>query len=250
MSLIDHIRQNFSRHAQSYESAAQIQAHAADRLAELFVQNLPLGPILEIGCGTGLLSQKIAAAYPTREIHFTDLSPEMVEATKNRLGEKENFHFSCLNGEEINPQPQYAAIFSSFTLQWFLDLQQGLKGLSGALLSGGYLCVALQGSESYPEWKAACKELKIPFGGNLLASKEEFVAIDQLQSIQLVVTKHQSQYPKALDFFHHFKELGANTAINSGILPFLDFKLLLKKLDQSDPVEITTEIIYYIGIKT
>lgn len=113
----------------------------------------------------------------------------------------------------------------------------------------GALFLAAQGSESYPEWKEACKALNIPYGGNPLASGREFANISSMQSIHLEEEFQLNQYPKALDFFHHFKELGANTALAAPKLPFLEFKLLLKKLDQAYPVAITTEIIYYIGKK-
>src|SRR3546814_12624952 len=77
----DRIRQAFGTAALGYEDSAGVQRIAAETLAKLAAQRrLPLVPrILEIGCGTGLLTRHIRTQWPEAELTVTDLAPEMVE---------------------------------------------------------------------------------------------------------------------------------------------------------------------------
>ncbi len=249
MSVSQNICRNFSRKVDSYDQAAEVQARAAKQLAKRLSPKLPPGPILEIGCGTGLLSQHLAQLYPEREIHFTDLSPAMVEATQQRLGKRASSYFYCLNGEELQQKAQFSGIFSSFTLQWFTDLKKGLKGMQQALLPGGHLGLALQGEGSYREWRSACKSLGLPFAGNPLPSLDQIALLLDQWTWHFHRTQWENHYPRAIDFFNNIKQLGANTPLSGKRLTFGQFKALLHELDQNRPCAFSTEVLLIEAIK-
>ena len=140
------IEQNFSRFASRYEGCAEQQKIAARALlarVEAIDASLAEGPVLEIGCGTGLLSESLVRMFPEREVQLTDLSPAMLAECQKKIAAADGVHpglaWSVLDGETVAAEDDYALIVSGFTLQWFQDLEGTLERLVRALRCGGRL---------------------------------------------------------------------------------------------------------------
>lgn len=155
----------FERQAAAYDSVAAIQREAARHLARRIVARLPAPPrrILEIGCGTGLLSAELAAAYPQATLLLTDISPAMLDRARARLGEKAEYRL--MDGEHPEGLTGgFDLIASSLAMQWFSDLPGALARLGRLLAPGGWLCFATLGAGSFAEWRAAHEALGLPCG--------------------------------------------------------------------------------------
>ena len=73
--------------------------------------------VLEIGCGTGKLTELLAAHE--LEIDAVDPGPNMIEAARRRVGGAANVHFRVGRFEELElPVETYAAIFSATAFHW------------------------------------------------------------------------------------------------------------------------------------
>ncbi len=245
MNLRQDIANNFSRHVADYNPAASLQATVAAKLAARLPPDLPPGPLLEVGCGTGLFSRHLVQAYPNRELHLTDLSPAMVAATQAQFGSQPGVVCYQLDGEEVAPTPRFSGIFSSFTLQWFLQCQASLVNLCAALLPGGALVLALQGAGSYPEWRRACAELGLPCTANPLPALADLVSWCGALAPETERVGVTQTFAQARDFFHQLKGLGAGTALQPHHLRAGEFRRLLQRLDQKQPLEMTTEVVYF-----
>jgi len=117
----------FSQAAQ-YDSAASVQAETARRLA-LKLAALPVAParILEIGCGTGLLSRHLAAAFPAAQLTLTDISAAMLERCKARLGEGPAYR--VMDGEAADSaMGNFDLIASSLAVQWLTICPEASPG--------------------------------------------------------------------------------------------------------------------------
>jgi len=145
----------FAAVADHYEESAQVQRAVAAHLAAM-AERERLGPaarILEIGCGTGLLTREIRARWPAAELVATDLAPEMVEvAARHGIAA----WLMPMDGE----QPAFDGswfdlILSSLAFQWFDDLSLALARLHDLLRPGGSLYFATMGAESFATWRAA-----------------------------------------------------------------------------------------------
>lgn len=155
----------FTRQAEAYDSVAAIQREVVRRLARRIASRLPAPParILEIGCGTGLLSAELAAAFPQARLLLTDISPAMLERAHARLGNRAEYR--VLDGEHpAGLEGGYDLIASSLAMQWFADLPGALARLSHLLAPGGRLCFATLGAGSFIEWRAAHAALGLPCG--------------------------------------------------------------------------------------
>lgn len=145
----------FSAAASRYDAGAEVQRIVARDLAEMAGRErlAPGAQILEIGCGTGLLTREIEARWPHADLTATDIAPEMIAAAA-RAGL--TARLLAMDGEAPSFKgPQFDLILSSLAFQWFDDLPQALARLHALLRPGGTLYFATMGAESFASWRAA-----------------------------------------------------------------------------------------------
>lgn len=96
--------------------------------------------ILDIGCGTGDLANKIAESDAT--ILGTDASAEMIQAARQKYP---LLKFEQLDGTALPFDQQFDAVFSNATFHW-IENQKGLiKGIFKSLKPGGRLVAEFGG---------------------------------------------------------------------------------------------------------
>jgi SAM-dependent methyltransferase len=86
--------------------------------------------ILDLGCGDGALTKKIAA--DGAEVIGVDSSPRMVEAARAR-----GIEAVVMPAEALTFHADFDAVFSNAVLHWTRDIDAVLDGVSRALLPGG-----------------------------------------------------------------------------------------------------------------
>jgi SAM-dependent methyltransferase len=94
-----------------------------------------LGPqpgerILDLGCGDGVLTVKIAEAGA--DVIGVDASPAMIDAAK-ALG----LDARVMDGQALSFGPEFDAVFTNAALHWMLDPQAVANGVFRALKPGG-----------------------------------------------------------------------------------------------------------------
>ncbi len=72
------IENNFSKASKTYNSSTPIQKLSAETVAKI-LKSKPKGKILEIGAGTGYLSELLIEKYKDNEIIINDISESMIE---------------------------------------------------------------------------------------------------------------------------------------------------------------------------
>ena len=81
-----HIKSHFNHAAPSYDEAAILQKTVAERIDErLDLITAEANTILDLGAGTGLLTEKVIQRYPNAQIFAVDLSANMLKTAQPRL---------------------------------------------------------------------------------------------------------------------------------------------------------------------
>lgn len=147
----------FGQQHQSYEHYAGIQKQVAQRLAAMLPDNINYPfKILEIGCGTGLLTAELLAKYPKASFDITDISPDMLQhCTKKFQGPNKSF-FLLDAEDEKNAiwDNDYDLIISAMTLQW---LELPLKTLE-RLRQKSDIYFATIGKDNFAQWYSILSE--------------------------------------------------------------------------------------------
>jgi malonyl-CoA O-methyltransferase len=209
------IAEAFGRAAAGYEEAAEPQRQAAALVADLARQQRVGGQprILEIGCGTGLLTRHIRKAWPAAELVASDLSPEMVgQAAKGAMIAGT---FLAMDGESPPFEgPWFDLILSSLAFQWFGDLKGAIDRLAGLLRPGGSLIFSTMGADSFAEWRAAHAAAGEAPGTPPYPSLADLRAMLDGHADAFAFEEHwPHDFGRAKGFLAHLKAIGATVPI-------------------------------------
>ncbi|MGD9501284.1 MAG: methyltransferase [Methyloceanibacter sp.] len=159
------IAAGFGARAESYEAHADLQRAIAGRLAQaLPARERPL--VLELGCGTGLLSRHLLQRYPGARFVLTDVAPAMIAACRRNLAAHgpANISYEVMDAGEAGGHAGLDLIVSSMTLHWLADPVASLERLRRFLAPGGVLLYATLGPDSFAEWREALASEGLPSG--------------------------------------------------------------------------------------
>lgn len=153
------IARAFGAAAAGYDGAALAQRRIAARLGlRIAALYLPTAArAVEIGCGTGFLTERLLASQPQAAWEVTDIAAAMVSHCAARFAGRAVFR--VMDGEAPDLAPASCdLITASMAVQWFTDLPGSLDRLAGCLKPGGRLVFATLGSDTFREWRAAHAE--------------------------------------------------------------------------------------------
>jgi trans-aconitate 2-methyltransferase len=130
--------------AHTYDRSSEPQqAWAAEVLARLagIAQD---ATVLDVGCGTGRVTEGLLALVPQGRVLAVDASADMVALARGRLGGRAEVW--CQDVLDLDLDEPVDAIVSTATLHWVTDHDRLWEQLAGALRAGGVLEVQCGGA--------------------------------------------------------------------------------------------------------
>lgn len=162
----------FGAMAAGYDSLIRRAVPRYAEMTERLLAYLPDAParVLELGCGTGNLTLKIAARYPSAAISFVDAAPEMTSLTRERLAAEHpgrDFQVVTARFEDlVFPAASFDLVTSTISLHHVKDKASLYRKIRAWLAPGGTFRFADQlrgGTErnhaiNWGKWLEFCRE--------------------------------------------------------------------------------------------
>jgi malonyl-CoA O-methyltransferase len=143
----------FGSRVQDYDAATPVQRGMQQDLLDRAVAGLagsPVRSVLELGCGTGGLTARLATQFPAARITAVDLAAEMIAHVRNRglpveavVADAEAYVRGDAHSQDL--------IISNATFQWFSDPRGAFTRCVGLLAPGGVLAVSTFGDRTFHE---------------------------------------------------------------------------------------------------
>jgi len=216
----DRIRRNFDRQASEYERHAMVQQRVAQRLLTLLEgQKRPPGAILEIGCGTGLLSRRLAEVFRDELLVLSDLAHAMTRTASGRLPDCRGVDADAAALPFADGR--FSLVASSSVYQWVDDREAALADAARVLVPGGLLVLAMFGEGTLEELRTAHRQAvaECGLGGN--SHVQDFTHLGELgkalrkaglDPLQLRSETEIEWHPDVPHLLRSLKGLGASNA--------------------------------------
>ena len=230
----ERVAQSFGSRVDTYDQHNHVQNNVALGLADE-LPDFDKPSVLEIGCGTGALTQRLLTKYKNGSFHITDISMQMVEHARSRVNSTACVNWDVMDGEHPQLDRRYDLIVSNMAFQWFIDIEQALERLRKLLRPDGVLLYTVPASSCFEEWTSALSALSLPIGVLDFKTPSGVFKKDRM-----VV-----QYESTLHFLQSLKGIGAQTP-RSGYetLHSTDLIKACRKADERSQGQITWDILY------
>ncbi|MEN1727013.1 MAG: malonyl-ACP O-methyltransferase BioC, partial [Pseudomonadota bacterium] len=229
MSLDDRaIARQFGRAASSYDDHAVLQREVGERLLDR-LEGLNFEPtrILDLGCGTGVASQKLHELFPKTQLISADLSLPMLQQARGRRGWwKKRFDLVQVDAQALPlAEGCLDLVFCNLMLQWCEQPDQIFASLRRALKPGGLLLVSTFGLDTLTELRQAWAKVdEQPHVGRFTDVQKLGSALTQAGFAEPVLDTDwlTTTYQNARDLLHELKGIGATNADQArqrGLMP-------------------------------
>ncbi len=202
------IKTHFEKSMEKYDENAIVQKFMAEILASetASVKN-SFEKILELGCGTGLLTRCINEKIKYKSYTANDLTDRSKRYLDKIL---KKYDYICANAAKINPNTSYDLIISNAMFQWFKNLDEVLTKYKKMLNNDGILAFTTFSPENFQELKAVTG-LTLDY-----KSQEELCAIVEKNYRILKIESYKKvlEFKTPLELLYHMKNTGVNSLEN------------------------------------
>jgi len=161
------IRQSFDAAAMRYDDVAVLQREVGHRLVDhLEPVKLSPGMILDIGAGTGYVSQALTMKYKGARILSLDIAPVMLQVARSKESWKDKWFgdrgYICGDAEYLPvADNSMDLIFSNLTVQWCGELDRVFAECKRVLKPGGLLMFSTFGPDTLKELRESWQKADI-----------------------------------------------------------------------------------------
>lgn len=198
------IAQNFDRASRSYEDYAIVQKASAQRLVQLLPKNFCPRTVLDIGCGTGFVTERIIDSYPNSQLTLCDISLQMLKKAQAKFSNK-NISYLYNDAETMPLDQNYDLVISNCAFQWFQNPQNFCKKIQKRC---GFFAFSTLLDDSFTDFT----QFLIKIGAQL-STLSYYTSDDWVHHLDFVHYETEVftlQFPHAWAAAQHFVQIGAN----------------------------------------
>jgi malonyl-CoA O-methyltransferase len=135
-----------------------VQRDVADRLMSILTTDRQPKRVLDIGCGTGYLTRRLAERWPQAWVEGVDFASGMIDQARRRVDRAGRPRFTLADAttfEGTPPHASYDCLVSASSLQWMPPLGRTLGHVSRLVRPGGHFAFAVLLDETLRELHAS-----------------------------------------------------------------------------------------------
>ncbi|MGL1931870.1 MAG: methyltransferase domain-containing protein [Desulfotalea sp.] len=199
------VAEKFLSSAGTYDQHAVAQKESAKLLIQALKKlNNNWDRVLEIGCGTGILTRSIVKEFVPKTYYLNDLSLELCQISSNFCGSGSEYQLLPGDAETVSLPSNLDLCVSSSTLQWFDNLGLFLQKIKALLSSKGYLGISVYSAGTMAELSSLTGDGLNYCTYNKLVNKVS----ENYEIIYSVETSQTLFFDSLIDIIHHIKFTG------------------------------------------
>ncbi|PCI68470.1 MAG: malonyl-[acyl-carrier protein] O-methyltransferase BioC [Piscirickettsiaceae bacterium] len=228
------VRRSFEQAAGHYNQFTGLQREIGDCLMQRHILDQSfVGNVLDIGAGTGYLTQQLVRAFPAARVHALDISLGMLQQTRGYVMADEKLELVCADVDQLSfIGNSMDVVCSNLALQWCSDLSTTYAQVFDVLKPKGEFVFATFGPNTLQELKRAWQSADDAVHVNSFVAENEIVGYlnaagfdDISVSSEDLLMYYESPKQLMLDL----KGMGAHN-INKGRQPGLTGVTAYKKM--------------------
>ncbi|KFM99438.1 malonyl-[acyl-carrier protein] O-methyltransferase BioC [Bacillus clarus] len=217
------LQKRFNGAAVSYDQYANVQKKMAQFLLSKMKGKYSATSsirVLELGCGTGYVTEQLVNAFPRAHITAIDFAENMIAVAKTRHNVGA-VTFRCEDIEQLRLEESYDVIISNATFQWLNDLKETIRNLFHHLSKGGVLLFSTFGNQTFQELHTAFHRAKEEKGiqsrtsiGQHFFSKEQLFHVCKVEKgdVHVFETCYIERFAEVREFLQSIRKVGATNS--------------------------------------
>ncbi|MGL5080360.1 MAG: class I SAM-dependent methyltransferase [Microcoleaceae cyanobacterium] len=119
---MEKVKQHFEEEAREFDATIRRLIPNYEQMLDALITVLPFNPfqsirVVDLGCGTGTIAQRIKGLYPQAQITCVDIAEKMLQIAKAKLGDAgDNLRYQLANLENYEFDTTYDVVVSSLAL--------------------------------------------------------------------------------------------------------------------------------------
>lgn len=143
------IRQAFSASSRRYEALSGLQKDVGRRLLGKWKSGADKSVVLDVGAGTGWMTQYLSRTSPAANIFVLDAAWGMAEQARKR---DPNWQIVVGDAGALPFRPRmFDLVISNLAYQWVGNLAQAFRESAACLKNGGTFCFSMFGQRTLEE---------------------------------------------------------------------------------------------------
>jgi len=212
------VRRAFSSAAGQYDKLARLQYQVANDLNTNWIKKDDLtGHCIDLGCGTGFLSEQLMKQTSVGELFAVDIAQPMLEQMRHKLNRFDSIQYICADAEALPfTEQSIDLIVSSLALQWCQNMTALCSGFNHLLKPQGRLIFSTFGTATLRELKQAWSVVDHYSHVNTFFSADEiksFLSQAGFNRIAIESKIYQLNYVSVIALMQELKGIGAHNVL-------------------------------------